>query len=268
MSYLTKESSLFDARPIYYLEFEVAGDYYRYNPTKVDKTFLGNTFFSEVISMTGFKQNKDSVADTTMYITTRRDNPIALLFKTIVPSRTVWLRVIKNHVGEPDSEAKTYWVGRVRGCEWGPGEAKLTCEPIGTMVKRAGLRLNYQTGCNHFLYGPGCGIDRNKYKAMGTITAIAGVDVYSNVFAAKPDQYYRLGFVEMNNYFYMIVDHQADRVSLFCPLEGVSPAEQLFVYAGCDRRLETCWNKFNNGLNFGGYPWAPNNNVFDVGIGH
>ena len=268
MSYEDLESSLFGGRPVYYLEFECAGTYYRYNPTKVNKNFLGNTYLSEVLLIGGFRQNKDSVADTTMYITARKDFPISQLFKVIVPARTVWLRIMKNHVGLADSEAKPCWVGRVRGCEWSPGDSRLTCEPIGTMVKRAGLRLHYQTGCNHFLYGPGCGVDPNRFKAFGAITAIAGSDVYANVFAGAPDQYYRLGFVEMNNYFYMVTDHVGDRVTLFCPLEGIKPSEQVTVYAGCNRGLDHCWDKFNNGLNYGGFPWSPNQNIFDVGIGH
>ena len=199
MGFLEREGSKHNSRPIEYYEFEVAGEFYRYNPSKVDKTLNGNTYFSDTVIRTNYKQNKDSVADISMFIDVRREFPIALLFKIIVPSKTVWLTVYRNHVGEPDSEARVIWVGRVRGCEWSSVGAKFTCEPIGTMVKRAGLRMNYQTGCNHFHYGPSCGVDKASYRSIGSINSIVGANVYSNVFAQAPAQYYRLGIVEMNN---------------------------------------------------------------------
>ena len=37
-------------------------------------------------------------------------------------------------------------------------------------------------------------------------------------------------------------------------------------YAGCDRRIDTCWDKFDNGLNSEANAWFPNKNPFQTGI--
>ncbi len=36
-----------------------------------------------------------------------------------------------------------------------------------------------------------------------------------------------------------------------------TPGDSFTVYPGCDKRLSTCINKFNNLVHFGGFPWIP-----------
>lgn len=268
MAFEAREFSLHDSQPVEYYRFERGGEFFYYNPTKKDEVFVGNTYQSTVLKRDTYRQNKDSVVDKTMKLTCKREFEIAQFFKLIVPETTIWLTIFRKHRGDPDSEARIVWVGRVRGCQWSGSTAELQCEPIGSMVKRAGLRMNYQRNCNHFVYSSSCGVDRVTHRAIGTVTAIDEFDVYSSVFSQVPDQYFRLGFIEMNDYFYMIVDHVGDRVTLFAPLEGVVPSDTIVAYPGCDKALETCWNKFNNGLNFGGFAWHPEENIFLTGIGH
>lgn len=48
------------------------------------------------------------------------------------------------------------------------------------------------------------------------------------------------------------------RIELWEPLRGdVQPGDQVRLVAGCDRRFETCRLKFNNLLNFQGFPDVP-----------
>ncbi|MFZ2100168.1 MAG: DUF2163 domain-containing protein [Oricola sp.] len=51
-------------------------------------------------------------------------------------------------------------------------------------------------------------------------------------------------------------------VSLFGPdLAGIAPGDAFTLAAGCDKRFETCRGKFNNGLNFRGFPHIPGNDA-------
>ncbi len=40
-------------------------------------------------------------------------------------------------------------------------------------------------------------------------------------------------------------------------LAAPSPGDAFTVWPGCSRTVSTCQNKFNNRLNFRGFPWIP-----------
>jgi len=268
MSFDGNEYSLHKSQPVEYYRFEIDGVFSYYNPTKKDIDINGTVYKSALLQRSSSRRNKDSVIDSSMTITTARNFPIASLFKVIVPERTIWLTIMRLHRGDnPLTEMKTVWVGRVRGCEWNGASAELRAEPIGSMVKRAGLRLNYQRSCNHYLYSSSCGVSKTNFKVVAAIDTLVGNDVYSTVFAQYPDQWFRLGFIELNNYFYMVVDHVGNKITLFAPIEGIQQGATCIAYAGCDRSLDTCKNKFNNNFNYGGFPWHPEENIFLTGVG-
>jgi uncharacterized phage protein (TIGR02218 family) len=50
------------------------------------------------------------------------------------------------------------------------------------------------------------------------------------------------------------------RISLFLPTpDPIQPGDTFTVTAGCDKRLETCRDRFSNVINFGGFPHIPGN---------
>lgn len=54
------------------------------------------------------------------------------------------------------------------------------------------------------------------------------------------------------------IETAAARLALWSPLPRVPlPGDQLEVIAGCDKRFETCAEKFANTLNFQGFPFLP-----------
>ena len=38
------------------------------------------------------------------------------------------------------------------------------------------------------------------------------------------------------------------------------------VFAGCDHTVDTCDQKFDNVINYGGWPYVPSKNPFESGI--
>lgn len=49
------------------------------------------------------------------------------------------------------------------------------------------------------------------------------------------------------------------------PPEAVSPGAAFTIYAGCDKRVETCRVKFANSINFRGFPHMPGNDAVQAG---
>lgn len=66
-----------------------------------------------------------------------------------------------------------------------------------------------------------------------------------------------------------IVSHDGQTLSLATPLppgDYTGTAGRVSLFAGCDGELTTCKGKFNNVPRFGGYPYIPIKNPFEVGV--
>lgn len=60
----------------------------------------------------------------------------------------------------------------------------------------------------------------------------------------------------------MIVGHAGANLTLMAPLPGLAAGMSAKLYAGCDRSLSVCGSRFDNVVNFGGFPWIPLKNPF------
>lgn len=284
------EFSPFLSRPFTLYEFAIrrpgGWEYYRFSGTRKVESFATEAwgpgespdtvydFTPTHISHSRLKQNFESVNDIDIDIVVSKDNPIALMFRTIVPQRTVWLKIYSGQRGV--SELKTIWVGRVRQGELVEGSVtKLQGEPIGTMVKRGGLRMNCQTLCNHFLFSPSCGVSQTdiKFSAVATIEAGSNLKkgiIISSALAAYDNDWFKYGFIDIADRFYMITFHQGSKIVLFNPIETDLIGASFTAFAGCDHEFlgkHGCVKKFDNGNNFGGFPWMPEDDPYTTGVG-
>lgn len=266
MAFDPLERSASAGRPEELYEFYSQAKFWRYTSAAQVAT-LNNNVFEPVRAMrrTALKQDKDG-GDDSIEVTVPLDNEVAMLFRIIVPARTIWLRIWRRHRGTDDYSQ--VWYGRVRGVGWKGSRAIISCDGLNSMFKRGGLRLNYDVKCPHMLYGPGCNLDKDQFRVDGPLTFVSKNTVKSPAFASLPDQHLRLGFLEFGYGYYMISDHVGDTVTTFAGVEfdiDDRPAT-VTAYWGCDRMLQTCWSKFNNGLNSEANAWHPNVNPFEKGV--
>lgn len=64
-----------------------------------------------------------------------------------------------------------------------------------------------------------------------------------------------------------IASHVGNQLTLQIPLPpGIYAGQRVTLYAGCDGLKATCKTKFSNGPSFGGYPYIPIKNPFEVGV--
>lgn len=267
MAFDPLEKSANAGRPEELYEFTMADKVWRYTSAATPRTLLGFDYEPVPrLRRTPLKQDKDG-GDDSITVTMPPNLDVAWQFRIIVPARTIWLKIMRRHRGDGDNFVQS-WYGRVRGCGWKGENAILECDGLNSLFKRAGLRLGFDVKCPHMLYGPGCNLDKDQWRVDGAITQIGSNFVRSSVLASKPDQWFRLGYIEFGRYFYMISDHVGDRITTFAGLEFDPRETPLIVtaYAGCDRLIETCWNKFNNGLNSEANAWFPDKNPFETGV--
>ncbi|MFZ0052200.1 MAG: DUF2163 domain-containing protein [Desulfobaccales bacterium] len=136
----------------------------------------------------------------------------------------------------------------------------------------------YQHLCNHgpsqpqgnsgFLFGPGCGLLAANYGGSGQAQAGSTVFQLITNLTGYAAGYFSLGKLQFTSgalqgtwsgiQAQVGAGSQALSLSLTAPLLAPpAPGDGFDAWPGCDRALSTCTNKFNNVLNFRGFPWIP-----------
>lgn len=261
------EASRWGGRPDeFYVFHVVGGETYRYTSMRLPISYQGFEYAPKAMQRGNFTFKKDFSGDDTFDIEVQADLELLSNFKVIVPRRTMLVTVYRRHRGDGDLEVSPIFFGRVRGCSWQGAKAVVSCDSMYAMTKRGGLNMWYQVQCNHFVYDNGCGLAKGDWKVTGVLQSMAGTTIQSPAFAQRPDGWFKYGFVEVGNGSYFIIDHKGDKVTTLHAVEGVPPGTQIDAFAGCDRTLDTCWEKFQNGLNHLGFHWSPADNVFTEGL--
>lgn len=120
----------------------------------------------------------------------------------------------------------------------------------------------YQPSCSNTLFDHACGLNRENY-ALETVIAAGSTasrilcDIY------QPQGWFTQGVIEFlegsnKGLKRTIRLHELDVLLLTLPLlEDPEVGQRIKVYPGCDKRLETCQNRFNNFSRFRGAPFIP-----------
>lgn len=207
---------------------------------------------------------------TTLEVSTRYDSPLSNLFRHYPPSQVVTLTVLRGEADDPSQEFSVIWAGRILSCSIEFYEAKLVCEPIGTAVRRPGLRRNYQVGCPHVLYGPSCRANQADFTRTTTVSNVEGSTVRLETGWNGPWSFSRFingiaewtdgnGDVTTRTILQVVTDGTADFILLAGATQGLRAGGTLSLSLGCNHQLSDCQD-FNNLPNYGGCPWVPTKN--------
>lgn len=191
---------------------------------------------------------------------------IANLFKTGTPASQIWVRI--RRANRHRDSVTIEWFGRVVAAEWAHSGAKLFCESYYSAIQGNSNMRYYGYLCPHALFGERCKVNRENYRVTAVISGLDGNSITSPVFATKPDHYFTGGYIVFSDddsgiqHRQHINSHYDDTIKIVNKIPKLSVGKQIEVYPGCNRTLEECKNKFENHLNFGGFPWIPGRNPF------
>lgn len=262
-TYSDFEESTHDGRPVELFRFAHGTTVWTYS-SGPEMDHGGETYLAFPIGREGMAQTKE-LHKSSLEVVLPRTCEISLLFLAGNPEAVVTLTVFRAHVGASDGPI-VYWKGRVVSVEWpDPATAKLSCESVFTSLKRPGLRARYQRMCRHALYSTQCGVDKAAYAVTGTVVDVtnSGRNIEVAEAAAQDDGWFTGGMVQTPSGGYLfIVGHSGETVSLANPCI-LEQDDEVVLYPGCARSREACSEKFDNILNFGGWPWIPLRNPFD-----
>jgi len=258
MTWRLTDLSIFGGRPVELFRFVYGVNRYCFTSSDADVSYQGESYKATPMERTGISIAHDiSKADIT--ITVPRDNKLAALYVGPPPDDVISLTIYGYHKG--DSEFVVLWQGRVTSVMFAGSTASITCEPLFTSLRRPGLRAMYQRLCRHELYGAACGAQSESYKVVTTAAAYSGVTLTLPVPLA--DGWATGGLLTTSKGAKRWVLAQVGAaLTLNNAIPGLVAGDAVTVYAGCDCTRETCNAKFNNILNFGGFPWTPYKNPF------
>lgn len=129
---------------------------------------------------------------------------------------------------------------------------------------------SYLTTCSAVLGDGRCGVDLSDPTFVAKVAVEDVLDARAFRFTALTgfnDRWFEGGFLEVltgpaTGLREVIkldrIDGPARRITLWQPIRAaLAPGDQLRLIAGCDRRAETCREKFANLTNFQGFPHIP-----------
>src|SRR5690554_1273265 len=246
----------------------VIGDFpvYTWTFTGVDRdiTYAGEVYESVPIGRSNPESGTD-MGRANLDIKISRDNPVAENFLRYIGDAVTSVTVFQR---ESESDVFVFWRGRVASTKVRGDEVILECESVFTSLRRSGLRARFQRNCRHTLYGSGCGLDKEAFKVEGTYDSLIDRTVVAPFAAGYPNGWFTGGMLRApDGSSRYILSHTGSILTISRRLErleedGIVGESVISLFPGCAHNRSACANKFNNLLNYGGFPWIPNKNPF------
>jgi hypothetical protein len=171
----------------------------------------------------------------------------------------------------PDVEVA--WTGTVGGASIKKEMIEVVGVGIFASLQLAGNRARYTRLCRHALYGPGCKASLAAFSAGGFLQSSTGntatvqipqspdvSEIIGGLLNYDPTKYFILAAQLLST----SISGNTYRLTLDRPFVPIPGQTSLSVAPGCDRTQETCGTRFNNLANFGGFPYIPSKNPFQL----
>lgn len=196
MSFDLLQRSRFGGRPVHLFIFRRQGLTWRFAQGDRDVVVGAHTYLAANISRSEIEQTaereKDQLKITFPYLV----NPAAPefpvtqslgdLWRPFIPSDTITVTCLATHYGDTDPPA-VEWMGEVTSPSYTDTECELTCEPgTGGDARNQGGKL--QRGCWKTVFSTGirgCNLDPETVKVEGELSAVAGLTLTADAFAAS-----------------------------------------------------------------------------------
>lgn len=127
----------------------------------------------------------------------------------------------------------------------------------------------YQSECATTLYSAQCGVNKASFSTTGVVGTVTNRRKFTVDFVSNPENYYysfglllwtsglNTGFTcEVLTQYSLDATFDQILLALNTPYT-VAAADAFTIYAGCDLRPSTCKDKFNNLVNYRGFPYFP-----------
>lgn len=256
------------------------------NETLVSNTIApvsigARTFAPLAYTRTSFSQSKDS-DDNNITMTVPQGFPVVNFYGGVLTSNITTVTIERFHQDDPDEQLQVAWKGQIVSIDRVGNDARLLLQPL-TRGAEVTPPNTFSALCNAFLFeSPGCNLLRNDWRHIATLASVSadGLELVFNglgvqaatldtaqggpgtLTQAELDRYWQGGYIqtgagELRSIIEGDVNSDPDRVRIDLPFRDFNVGDGASVYAGCNLTLDICNRKFNNAINFQGYPYIP-----------
>lgn len=123
----------------------------------------------------------------------------------------------------------------------------------------------YQNPCNHVLYDTRCKVLRASFETTTTVTGITGGTLIGVTDDGAADDFLNAGEIVNNRTGErrLVLRNVANAITIPLEFVDILVGDEVALAAGCDHSFNTCRTKFNNTINYGGFPFIPTDNPFE-----
>jgi len=248
----------------------VGGYAVRYTDADIDLTVGGNVFRSFDVrrdrtrSSVGMEVDQMSVTICPSAADTLNGSPwIAAAQRGALDSAQVLIqRIYMPSWGDTSLGAIKLGGGRVADVQAGRSAVALTVNSEHELLDVKMPRNLYQSGCLNSLFDGACGLNKAAYAVACTVLAGSTTTELLATTGYAAD-YFSLGSLKFTagvnaNVSRSVRAFDGGRFTLALPLvTAPAPGDTFYAYPGCDKMQATCSGKFNNLVNFRGFPYIP-----------
>ena len=269
MTYRDREDSEYLGQPLTAIKFYSDYNIYTYTPNDEDILFQGRTHQAVPMNLSNFEQTNEINKNDILISRVPLDLDIVELFRASPPNYVINILISVFHEG--DSESIVAWSGTVVNVDFRETSANIICESIITTIRKPLLRRNYQISCPHTLYSTGwglCNVDEDDFDNTVSNFTLSNENrtITHSDFNTLGSTYLTLGYAVFNNgsilQYRDIIGHTDGSIIINFPFEGLEVTDDITVYPGCNKTMDTCRDKFNNLDNYGGFKYIPKKNPF------
>jgi len=268
-----------DGSPVEVIEFSNGLTTIRVANTVRDITVSAKLYSSLTYTLTPFAQSKNSDDNNRTMVVSNQFAVIAL-YQGAPTSSSTRVQITRFHNDDPAKQLQSIWAGRIVAINHIGSEVEILLQPI-TNGSESTPPDTFSALCNAMLFqSPGCNLARSNFRHIGTVSSITngGLNLIINnlrnqaaaldagvlgaLSAGDLDIYWQGGYIEtpdgeIRDIVEGNVGADPDEVRVNLPFRSLLNGGGVNVYAGCKLDRGTCKNKFNNVINFQGFPDIP-----------
>lgn len=179
----------------------------------------------------------------------------------------VALKILRYFPGSEEDSAWCIFNGYITSPSVKGREIICSCVDKTYLLERDLMRIVFGPCCNWRLGDTRCGLTLSDYTEPNqTVAGVNGTVLTFNLLngpdgGPADDGYYSNGFLTYNNRQYTIVEHvqlgAGGTLTLLFVSADVVIGISVSLTGGCDLKITTCFEKFNNLANFNGFPFIP-----------
>lgn len=235
------------------------GEHWYYTSGDITITYDGNDYVPATLKRSQVKYDAQ-LGVVTISIQAAYVTDTVLEYISTNPVEILWISVMKIHRDQDPLEVDVIFIGQIKDVSFKGVQADITCVGFEHFLKQIVPRWRYQLACNHTLFDSQCSLTKIDYRVSAVVTLDATRTIISSAIfddSEYGDNYFTGGELIFGVESRTIVAHSGSDITLIYKMKELEDNDTVDVYPGCDKRLETCRDKFDNIVNSLGFLFIP-----------